>query len=51
MALAFKAFFIWVMLMRIRGEINEGKIRAVRLRQVHGHPQHEPLPLKMLQKR
>jgi len=51
MALAFKAFFIWVMLMRIRGEINEGKIRAVRLRQVHGHPQHEPLPLKILQKR
>jgi heme exporter protein C len=37
MALAFKAFFIWVMLMRIRGEINEGKIRAFRLRQVHGH--------------
>ena len=36
MALAFKAFFIWVMLMRTRGEINEGKIRAVRLRQVHG---------------
>ncbi len=38
MAFAFKAFYIWVMLMRIRGEINEGKIRALRLRQVHGGP-------------
>ena len=37
MAFAFKAFFIWVMLMRIRGGINEGKVRAVRLRQVQGH--------------
>ena len=38
MAFAFKAFYIWVMLMRIRGEINEGKIRALRLRQVHAGP-------------
>ena len=38
MAFAFKALFIWVMLMRMRGEINEGKIRALRLRQVHGYP-------------
>jgi len=36
MALAFKAYYIWVMLMRIRGEVNAGKIRALRLRQVHG---------------
>jgi len=36
MALAFKAYYIWVLLMRIRGEVNAGKIRALRLRQVHG---------------
>ncbi len=38
MALAFKAYYIWVLLIRIRGEINAGKIRALRLRQVHGGP-------------
>lgn len=38
MALAFKAYYIWVLLMRIRGEINAGKVRALRLRQVHGGP-------------
>lgn len=38
MALAFKAYYIWVLLIRIRGEINGGKIRALRLRQVHGGP-------------
>ena len=42
MALAFKAYYIWVLLMRIRGEINEGKIRALRLRQVHGGPPITP---------
>jgi heme exporter protein C len=45
MALAFKAFYIWVMLMRIRGKINEGKIQALRLRQVNGGPPiHTPAP-------
>lgn len=38
MALAFKAYYVWVLLMRIRGEINDGKMRALRLRQVHGGP-------------
>jgi heme exporter protein C len=36
MALAFKGYYIWVLLMRIRGEVNAGKIRALRLRQAHG---------------
>jgi len=36
MAAAFKAYYVWVLLMRIRGEVNAGKIRALRLRQVHG---------------
>lgn len=35
MALAFKAYYIWLLLIRIRGEINAMKIRALRLRQVH----------------
>ncbi|NQW01736.1 MAG: heme ABC transporter permease [Rhodospirillales bacterium] len=39
MALAFKAYYIWVLLIRMRAEINEGKIRSLRLRQVHaGQP-------------
>ncbi len=38
MALAFKAYYLWVLLIRIRGEINQGKIRALRVRQVHGGP-------------
>ena len=35
MALAFKGYYIWLLLIRIRGEINSMKIRALRLRQVH----------------
>lgn len=35
MALAYKFFFIWVLLIRIRGEIVANKIRMIRLRQVH----------------
>lgn len=35
MALAFKAYYVWLLLIRIRGEINAMKIRALRLRQVH----------------
>ncbi len=38
MALAFKAYYVWIVLMRIRGEINASKVRALRLRQVHGGP-------------
>ena len=36
MALAFKGYYIWLLLIRIRGEINSMKIRALRLRQMHG---------------
>ena len=36
MALAFKGYYIWLLLIRIRGEINSMKIQALRLRQVHG---------------
>ncbi|MGB0682112.1 MAG: heme ABC transporter permease [Magnetovibrionaceae bacterium] len=36
MALAFKAYYLWVLLVRIRNEITLGRMRAVRLRQVHG---------------
>ncbi len=32
MALAFKTYYIWVLLLRMRGEINIQKIRALRLR-------------------
>jgi len=32
MALAFKAYYVWVVLIRIRAEIAAGKIRAARLR-------------------
>jgi heme exporter protein C len=35
MALAFKAYYVWLLLIRIRGEINAMKVRALRLRQVH----------------
>ena len=35
MALAFKAYFIWVLLIRMRGEINALKIRALRFRLAH----------------
>ena len=35
MALAFKGYYVWLLLIRIRGEINFMKVRALRLRQVH----------------
>jgi heme exporter protein C len=38
MALAFKTYYVWLLLIRIRGEINAMKVRALRLRQVHGAP-------------
>jgi len=34
MALAFKAYYLWVLLIRMRGEINAMKVRALRMRQV-----------------
>ena len=36
MALAFKAYYVWVLLVRIRGEVNAQKVRALRRRQVNG---------------
>ena len=36
MAVAFKTYYIWVLLVRIRAEIISNKIRILRLRQVHG---------------
>jgi heme exporter protein C len=36
MAVAFKTYYIWVLLVRIRAEIIANKIRILRLRQVHG---------------
>ena len=36
MALAFTTFYIWALLLRMRREIVDSKIRAQRLRQVHG---------------
>lgn len=36
MALAFKAYYVTVLLLRIKGEIVEAKIRALRLTEVHG---------------
>lgn len=36
MAGAFTAYYLWVLLVRVRGEIIANKIRVLRLRQVHG---------------
>ena len=36
MALAFKLYYLWVMLLRVKSEIVASKIRAIRLRQVQG---------------
>ena len=36
MALAFTAYYVWVLLLRLRGEIVSSKIRAIRVRQAHG---------------
>jgi heme exporter protein C len=36
MALAFTTYYVWVLLLRVRGEIIANKIRVIRLRQVHG---------------
>jgi heme exporter protein C len=36
MVLAFTCYYLWVLLLRLRGEIVNGKIRAARLRHAHG---------------
>jgi heme exporter protein C len=36
MAAGFTTYYLWVLLVRMQGEIVAGKIRALRLRQVHG---------------
>ncbi len=36
MAAGFTTYYLWVLLVRMRGEIVAGKIRALRMRQVHG---------------
>jgi len=36
MAVAFKAYYVTVVLLRIKGEITDAKIRAIRLTDVHG---------------
>lgn len=36
MALAFKTYYVWVLLVRIRQELTANKVRILRLRQVHG---------------
>jgi len=36
MAAGFTTYYLWVLMLRLRGEIVAGKVRALRLRQVHG---------------
>ena len=36
MDLAYKAYFVWIFLVRIRAEIVANKVHVARLRQVHG---------------
>ena len=36
MALAFTAYYVWVLLLRVRSEIIANKIRVIRLKRVHG---------------
>ncbi|MCK5446185.1 MAG: cytochrome c biogenesis protein CcsA, partial [Rhodospirillaceae bacterium] len=36
MALAFKAYYVWVLMIRMRTELVDNKVRIMRLRQVHG---------------
>lgn len=36
MALAFKTYYVWILLVRIRQELTANKVRILRLRQVHG---------------
>jgi len=36
MAIAFKTYYVWVLLVRIRQELTANKVRILRLKQVHG---------------
>ena len=36
MAMAFSTYYVWVLLLRVRGELIGRRIRAIRLRQTHG---------------
>jgi heme exporter protein C len=36
MAVAFTCYYLWVVLLRLKSEILAGKLRALRLRQIHG---------------
>ncbi|OHC75311.1 MAG: heme transporter HemC [Rhodospirillales bacterium RIFCSPLOWO2_12_FULL_58_28] len=36
MAFGFKFLYLWILFLRMRGEINTNKIRMIRLRQIHG---------------
>lgn len=36
MGLAFTTYYVWVLLLRLRGEIVAGKVRAIRLRRAYG---------------
>ena len=36
MGLAYTTYYVWVLLLRLRGEIVAGKVRAIRLRRAHG---------------
>ncbi|MDH5488793.1 MAG: heme ABC transporter permease [Rhodospirillaceae bacterium] len=36
MAIAFKAYYVWVLLVRMRAELVANKVRILRLKQVHG---------------
>ena len=36
MAVAFKTYYVWVLLVRIRQELTANKVRILRMRQVHG---------------
>jgi len=36
MAIAFKTYYVWVLLVRIRQELTADKVRILRLKQVHG---------------
>ena len=34
MAIAYTAFYVWILTVRVRAEINTSKIRALRIRQM-----------------
>jgi len=36
MAVAFKTYYVWILLVRIRQELTANKVRILRMRQVHG---------------